>query len=95
MPADAEAELRAIVADADGVEEIVDFRTVYFGPKRIVVTADVNFTDGMSGRDIDDAIDTIERALKDADDDIQSVFVEVEKDGKPPVVSGDGSGGSE
>ena len=91
MPADAEAELRDLAAGVEGVETIVDFRTVYFGPKRIVVTVDADFTDGMSGRDVDDAVDAIERTLKDADDDITSVFVEVEKDGGPTVTKGDES----
>ena len=85
MPADAEDELRDIAASVEGVERISDFRTVYFGPKRIVITVDADFTDGMSGREIDTAVDNIEQALKDADDDVQSVFIEVEKDGRPTV----------
>ncbi|MEF8786653.1 MAG: cation diffusion facilitator family transporter [Haloarculaceae archaeon] len=92
MPADAEADLRDLVAGIDGVNRVVDFRTVYFGPKRIVVTADVDFVDGMDGREIDNTVDAIERTLRDADDDITSVFVEVEKDGQPTVTKGDGSG---
>jgi divalent metal cation (Fe/Co/Zn/Cd) transporter len=91
MPADAEQELRELAAGVEGVAGIVDFRTVYFGPKRIVVTVDADFTDGLSGQDIDDIVDNIERTLKDADDDIQSVFVEVEKDDRPTVTKGDES----
>ncbi len=89
MPADAEAELRTIAAGVDGVEDIIDFRTVYFGPKKIVVTVDADFDDGLSGREIDDAIDAIETALRNADDDIASVFVEVEKDGETSGTTGD------
>ena len=89
MPAKAEQQLREVAASVEGVEAIVDFRTVYFGPKRIVITVEADFVDGMTGREIDDTVDDIERVLKDADDDIQSVFVEVEKDAEPTVTNGD------
>ena len=85
MPGDAESDLRGVAAGVDGVAEIVDFRTVYFGPKNILVTVDANFTDGLVGREIEGVVDDIERALKDADDDVRSVFVEVEKDGEGSV----------
>ncbi|MFT4923835.1 MAG: cation diffusion facilitator family transporter [Haloarculaceae archaeon] len=80
LPNDVERDLGAVVADVDRVERVVDLRTVYFGPESIVVTTDVDFDDGLTGRDIDDAIDDVERALKDADEDISTVYVEVEKD---------------
>jgi len=89
LPADVERELREVVAGVDGVETVVDLRTVYFGPRNVVVATDVDFTAGLSGREIDDRVDGIERALKEANGDVKTVYVEVEKDDEPSVASGE------
>ncbi len=91
MPETSRQDLREVAAAVDGVEEIVDFRTVYFGPKSVLVTTDVDFTDGLVGREIDDVVDRIERKLKAADADVKSVYVEVEKDAEPSVVVDEGA----
>ncbi|MFB6232640.1 MAG: cation diffusion facilitator family transporter [Haloarculaceae archaeon] len=93
MPADVERELGAVVADVAGVERVVDLRTVYFGPETILVTTDVDFMEGVSGREIDDVTDEIERALKGANGDITAVYVEVEQDGTPSLDRETGSAG--
>ncbi|QCS44080.1 cation diffusion facilitator family transporter [Natrinema versiforme] len=74
----AEDELRRIVADADGVAELVDFRTVYFGAEELLVTADVAFDPGLDTASIDDRITEIERALQAHDDQVQKVYIEPE-----------------
>ncbi|ELZ06543.1 cation diffusion facilitator family transporter [Natrialba aegyptia] len=78
LPAPAENELRAIVADWDGVTELVDFRTVYFGAEELLVTADVAFESELDAATIDERITAIERALKEHDDQIQRVYIEPE-----------------
>jgi cation diffusion facilitator family transporter len=88
LPGDAERELGAAVAGVGGVEGVVDLRTVYFGPKTVLVTVDVDFATGLSGREIDGVVDEIERVLEAANDDIKTVYVEVEKDSEPSVSSG-------
>jgi cation diffusion facilitator family transporter len=88
MPGDAERELGAVVAGVEGVESVVDLRTVYFGPRTLLVTADVDFVAGLSGREIDGVVDEVERVLKAADDDIKTVYVEVERDSESSVSSG-------
>ena len=93
LPNDVEADLRAVVAGVTDIERVVDLRTVYFGPDSVVVTADVDFRDGMTGREIDDRVDDIERALKDADGDIRAVYVEVEKDDRGSMDRSDGPAG--
>jgi cation diffusion facilitator family transporter len=90
LPLDAENRLRGIVADVEDVVEVVDFRSVYFGPSSVVVTADVDFRKGLTGMEIDDRISAIETALKEADDDITAVYVEVEKENESSVT---GAGG--
>jgi divalent metal cation (Fe/Co/Zn/Cd) transporter len=47
----------------------------------------------MTGREIDDRVDDIERALKEADGDIRAVYVEVEKDDQGSMDRSDGPAG--
>ncbi|GGO02937.1 cation diffusion facilitator family transporter [Haloarcula pellucida] len=78
LPADVGRELRAAVADHEHVTDIVDFRTVYFGPNEVVVSADLIFTDGLETAEIDDAITAIEDSLKAINGDIRKVYIEPE-----------------
>ncbi|WP_439028058.1 cation diffusion facilitator family transporter [Haloarchaeobius sp. DT45] len=78
LPEDAESPLRKIVAGYDGVTKVEDFRTVYFGPGRAVVTADVAFDADMDTEEIDDTITAIERELQDHDAQIKKVYIEPE-----------------
>ncbi|MFC4436269.1 MULTISPECIES: cation diffusion facilitator family transporter [Natrialbaceae] len=78
LPAPAENELRAVVDDWDGVAEVVDFRTVYFGPEELLVAADVAFEPGLDGAAIDDRITELERALAERDEQVRRVYVEPE-----------------
>ncbi|MFB6170910.1 MAG: cation diffusion facilitator family transporter [Haloarculaceae archaeon] len=78
LPYRQELELRRIVADWDGVVKVVDFRTVYFGPERVIVTADVSFDADLDTGEIDDRITAIEAALTDANDDVDKVYIEPE-----------------
>ena len=78
LPADEERKLREVVAGWDGVEEIVDFRTVYFGPEQLLVTADVALDAGLETEDIDDYISEIENALMETQPQIRKVYIEPE-----------------
>lgn len=78
LPADEEARLRDVITGHEDVSEILDFRTVYFGPRNVVVTADVSFRDGLTTGEIHDRITDIEQRLRDANDDIQRVYIEVD-----------------
>ncbi|MFB6075371.1 MAG: cation diffusion facilitator family transporter [Haloarculaceae archaeon] len=78
LPESRERELRHIVAAHAGVEEIVDFRTVYFGTEQILVTADVAFVPDLATEEIDDLITDIEREIMAADSGIKKVYVEPE-----------------
>jgi len=78
LPADEEQKLRAIVESREEVERIVDFRTVYFGPERIVVSADVEFRPGFDGTELDATITEIEAAMKSANASVRTVYLEPE-----------------
>ncbi|WP_232703364.1 cation diffusion facilitator family transporter [Halobacterium wangiae] len=73
-----EDRLRTVVGDFDGVQSLVDLRTVFFGPNDIVVTADVEFVHGLETREMEDTITALKDALKAANPSITKVYVEPE-----------------
>ncbi|PSQ44765.1 cation transporter [Halobacteriales archaeon SW_7_68_16] len=78
LPSEDETALREIVAGHDGVDEIVDLRTVFFGPENVVVAADVAFDPTLATDAIDDRITAIEDDLIDHDDSVEKVYIEPE-----------------
>jgi cation diffusion facilitator family transporter len=91
LPRVEEDELQAVVETVEGVDRVVDFRTVFFGPQRIVVTADIDFERGLETGEIDAVIDAIEAALAEIEPNIRTVYIEVEEDDEGSV--DDGLGG--
>ncbi|WP_254532353.1 cation diffusion facilitator family transporter [Natrinema gelatinilyticum] len=78
LPQGAEDDLRRIVADWDGVTDLVELRTVFFGAGKLIVTADVAFESDLDTETIDRNISQIERALMDHDGRVQKVYIEPE-----------------
>jgi divalent metal cation (Fe/Co/Zn/Cd) transporter len=76
LPEDAETPLRDVVTNWEGVTNVKDFRTVFFGPQKLVVTADVAFDPEMSTEEIDDAITAIESKLKTMESSVKTVYIE-------------------
>ncbi len=81
LPKADEDELRNIVAGWDGVTELIDFRTVYFGAEDLLVTADVAFESDLDADTIDERITGLERALKDHDDQVNRIYIEPQTNG--------------
>jgi divalent metal cation (Fe/Co/Zn/Cd) transporter len=73
-----EKPLRELVEEWDGVDGIVGFRTVYFGPEEILVTADIAFESALDTDEIDTRITDIEDALREADHNVGKVYIEPE-----------------
>jgi cation diffusion facilitator family transporter len=78
LPAGREQKLRDIIKNSEGVTEIVDFRTVYFGTGKLVVAADVAFDNGFDTDGMDERITAIEDELKAADSHVHKVYLEPE-----------------
>ncbi|MDY6818947.1 MAG: cation diffusion facilitator family transporter [Halobacteriales archaeon] len=78
LPTEDEKVLRRIVANHADVVEIIDFRTVYFGPENLLVTADVMFVDELDTQEIDERITDIEEALIAENGNISKVYIEPE-----------------
>ncbi|MFB6127259.1 MAG: cation diffusion facilitator family transporter [Halolamina sp.] len=73
-----EDDLRRVAADHDGVAHVDGLRTVFIGPQKVLVTADVSFDPDYSTGAIDDAIGALEAELEAADDRVATVYVEPE-----------------
>ncbi|EMA48802.1 cation diffusion facilitator family transporter [Halococcus morrhuae DSM 1307] len=78
LPAAEERELRELVAGWSGVDTVVDFRTVYFGPEEVIVTGDVEFDPRFETTSIDERITEIEDALVETNPQVQKVYIEPE-----------------
>jgi cation diffusion facilitator family transporter len=85
LPKDEERKLREVITASGQVTDIVDFRTVYFGPNEVIVSADIAFADGIETEAMDELITSIEDDLKAANGDIRKVYIEPETrtDGQP------------
>jgi len=78
LPEPDERRLREIVGEWNGVVHIDDFRSVYFGPNQVLVTADVSFDPELDTGEIDEHITGIERRIKNAYEDVTKVYIEPE-----------------
>ena len=78
LPKEDERPLRELIADWNGIRHIDDFRTVFFGPERLIVTADVTFDRGLDIEEIDDRITAIENALRERQPQVKKVYIEPE-----------------
>lgn len=78
LPREEEQRLKGIIARWDGVRHIDDFRTVYFGPEQLLVTADISFENGLDTETIDECITAIEDALIEYEPQIVKVYIEPE-----------------
>ncbi|GAD53157.1 transporter 37 [Halarchaeum acidiphilum MH1-52-1] len=78
MPEEQEDELRATVAGWDGVVGVRDFRTVYFGPNRVLVAADVAFAHDLDTAAVDEHITAMEDAIIERNENVRKVYIEPE-----------------
>jgi cation diffusion facilitator family transporter len=78
LPADVESELRQILREHVGVAHVDDFSTVYVGPEKVLVTADISFEGSLDTEGLDTDITQIETKLRERDDRISYVFIEPE-----------------
>jgi cation diffusion facilitator family transporter len=78
LPTEVEDRLREAVRSHDGVDHVDRFRTVFFGPGQVLVTADVSFGAGRETAAVDDDITAIEEKLRGIDDRVGMVYIEPE-----------------
>ncbi len=76
LPKGEEVKISKLIRDFSNVEEIIDFRSIYFGPNKVVIVADVAFRPGLNTEEIESLIDEIEDKLIGVNRDIDKVYIE-------------------
>lgn len=78
LPRRTEGVLKSLILEHDCVVAITDFRTVYFGPENVILTADIVFEGDLDTETIDTCITAIEDVLKDEEPLITKIYIEPE-----------------
>jgi cation diffusion facilitator family transporter len=78
LPRETERGLETIVSDHPSVTHVDSFRSVFFGPQRALVAAEVSFDPSLVTGDIDDTIAEIEAKLEAADSRVELIYIEPE-----------------
>lgn len=67
-----------IAAEDPDVEAIGRVLTVHMGPNTLVLNMDLEFRDGLTSDDVEDAIDRVEKLIQERHEDVKYIFVEAE-----------------
>jgi cation diffusion facilitator family transporter len=78
LPKEDEAPLRELIAGSDGVVHVDLLSTVYFGPEKALLAADVSFDPALETEEIDERISSIGQAVMERSPQIRRVFIEPE-----------------
>lgn len=76
-----EADLRKIkaaIATVPEVKEVVNILTMHLGPEDILVNLDINFANGLTTDQVEEAIDKVERKIQRELPAVTRIFVEAE-----------------
>ncbi len=77
-------QLLGTMATVDGVEEVVDLRTMHLGPEAVLVACEIDFDDDLSTKGVEAAIDDVEAAIRTVVPESTRIYVEAEPwDGSP------------
>lgn len=66
------------ITAVDGVEEVVDLRTMHLGTDSVLVACEVAFTTGLQTRAIEAVVDEIEAAVQEQLPEAKRIYVEAE-----------------
>ncbi|AEN06793.1 cation diffusion facilitator family transporter [Halolamina sp.] len=78
LPKDAENDLENIISSHPGVTHVDSFRSVFFGPQRALVAAEVSFDPTLVTGDVDEVIGEIETNLTEGDSRVELIYIEPE-----------------
>jgi cation diffusion facilitator family transporter len=70
--------IKAAIAKVPEVREVVNILTMHLGPEDILVNLDINFANGLSTDQVEEAIDKVEREIRKELPAVKKIFVEAE-----------------
>jgi cation diffusion facilitator family transporter len=70
--------IKEAIATVAEVKEVVNVLTMHLGPEEILVNLDINFADGLSTDQVEQAIDKVEQAIRKELPAVKKIFVEAE-----------------
>jgi len=73
-----EDSLRTIIRNHQGVEHVDRLRTMFVGPEKVLLAADVSFDGGLDADEIDEDVGQLEEKLSSADKRVRFVYIEPE-----------------
>lgn len=80
-----EENIRRAIEDVEGVERIVELKTLHMGPDFILLTLGIHFRDGLQTDALEALIDDVERRVKATVPEVRRIFIEAE--GLTPTVA--------
>jgi divalent metal cation (Fe/Co/Zn/Cd) transporter len=75
LPEDRER-LRDVLSAHDEVEAVLDLRTMYVGPKSLLVAVRLDLVDGLDSDEVENLAERIDRELRQTEDDVSEVFID-------------------
>ncbi len=84
VPAPLRDDIRDVILDAPHVSSLVELLTLRFGPDEVLVAARVDVADGVSGEQIEQAAEEIDRRLHNRFAEIGHVFIDPTDDPHQP-----------
>jgi hypothetical protein len=60
----------------EGIDKVVDLRTMYIGPRSLLVAARIDLADGRNAEDIERMASRVGRALVECEPDVEEVFLD-------------------
>ena len=78
--------IKAAIATVPEVKEAVNILTMHLGPEEILVNLDINFANGLSTDQVEEAIDKVEQAIRKELPAVKKIFVEAESLKQIPTI---------
>lgn len=70
--------IRQIIGDQAGVKGTNEVLTMHLGPADVLANLSIDFEDGLSSEEVEQAVSLMERAIKAAHPEVTRVFIEVQ-----------------
>ncbi|MBA3601713.1 MAG: cation transporter [Acidobacteria bacterium] len=70
------ANIRKLAEASAGVEKVINPLTMYFGPRTILLTVDIEFDKKLSAMEVEEAVDRLEKNIRSQYPDIKHIYIE-------------------